>query len=149
MMFDEDQLTNDMTEDTLNQKIEEIRKSREVNVNDSENYEIKYQGVSIPIKNEKVKFTLNKINEISEKIEEEKDISKKINTFSEVFNHLDEIVRILKKEKSEEGAQTESKLNLIRFRKNIYQTVGLHPKFKIKKVHSKKPHLHKRIFSRL
>ena len=112
-MFDEDQFTNDMTEDTLNEKIEEIKKSQETNIKDGENFEIKYQGFNIPIKNEKVKLSLNKINEISEKIEEEKDLSKKINTFSEVFNYLDEIVRVIKKEKSEESAQTESnnKLN--------------------------------------
>jgi hypothetical protein len=108
LIFDDDQITNDMTEDALTEKIEEIKKTKDSQNKDGENFEIKYQGITIPIKNEKVKFELNKINEISQKIEEESDLSKKINIFSDVFNHIDEIVRILKKDKSEETAQTES-----------------------------------------
>jgi hypothetical protein len=109
MMFDDDQITNDLTEDALTEKIEEIKKTKDSQNKEGESYEIKYQGMAIPIKNEKVKFGLNKINETSQKIEEENDLSKKINIFSDVFNHIDEIVRVLKKEKSEENAQTESK----------------------------------------
>ena len=82
--------------------------------------------MAIPIKNEKVKFALNKINEISQKIEEENDLSKKINIFSDVFNHIDEIVRVLKKEKSEENAKTESKYFLNRFCKNLYKITCLY-----------------------
>jgi hypothetical protein len=64
--------------------------------------------MNIPIKNEKLKFSFVKINDVTQKIEEELDLSKKINTFTDIFNIIDEIVKIIKKEKSEENQQTES-----------------------------------------
>jgi len=70
----------------------------------------------IPIKNEKLRINFIKINEISNKIEEEQDLTKKINIFTDIFNVIDEIVKIIKKEKSEEGNQsTDSKKIKIKF----------------------------------
>ena len=96
----------------LLEKIEEIKKSTVSNVKDGEAFEIKYQGMVIPIKNEKLKFSFAKINEISNKIEEESDLTKKVNIFTDIFNIIDEIVKIIKKEKSEENQQTESNSNI-------------------------------------
>lgn len=63
----------------------------------------------IPIKNEKLKFNFKKLNDLSHKIEEEPDLTKKINNFTEIFNTIDEMVKTVKKEKSEEtNQQTEN-----------------------------------------
>ncbi len=78
-------------------------------IKEGESYEIKYQGMVIPIKNEKLKENLNRINAISAKMEEETDLAKKINTYTDIYNLIDEVVKIIKKEKSEETQQTESK----------------------------------------
>ena len=49
------------------------------------------------------------INEMNIKIESELDLTKKLNIFSDVFNVIDEIVKIIKKEKVEEtNQQTDS-----------------------------------------
>jgi hypothetical protein len=89
--------------------MEEIKKSSTATAKEGESYEIKYQGMNIPIKNEKLKFSFSKVNEISAKIEEETDLQKRVNMFTDIYNMLDEIVKIIKKEKSEENQQTESK----------------------------------------
>jgi hypothetical protein len=94
----------------LLEKIEEIKKSSSTNLKEGESYEIKYQGMTIPIKNEKLKFSFAKVNDISNRIEQESDLSKKVNMFTDIFNVIDEIVKIIKKEKSEENQQTESNL---------------------------------------
>lgn len=72
---------------------------------EGEQYDIKYQGTVIPIKNDKLKFNFQKINDITAKIENESDLTKKINTFSEIFNVIDEIVKIIKKEKVDDTNQ--------------------------------------------
>jgi hypothetical protein len=95
-------------DENLFDKIQELK--RGPTVKDGESFDIKYQGMVIPIKNEKLKFNLNRINEVTEKIEAESDLSKKINAFTDIFNILDEVVKVIKKEKSEETQQTESKI---------------------------------------
>jgi hypothetical protein len=104
----------------LLEKIEEIKKSSSLNVKEGESFEIKYQGINIPIKNEKLKFSFAKVNDISNKIEHETDLSKKVNMFTDIFNLIDEIVKIIKKDKSEENQQTESNSILYLFSKYIF-----------------------------
>lgn len=102
------------------EKIEEIKKSSSLNVKEGESFEIKYQGINIPIKNDKLKFSFAKVNDISNKIEHETDLSKKVNMFTDIFNLIDEIVKIIKKDKSEENQQTESNSILYLFSNNIF-----------------------------
>jgi hypothetical protein len=122
----------------LTERFEEIKRTQSTVVKDGESFDIKYQGIVIPIKNEKLKINFNKINEISNKIEEEQDLSKKINIFTDVFNVIDEIVKILKKEKSEEGNQTtDSKkilnINHTDFSKIYTKLLSYIQNFKLKK----------------
>jgi len=89
----------------LTERLEEMKRTQSTPVKDGESVDIRYQGMIIPIKNEKLKFNFNKINEISSKIEEEQDLTKKINFFTDIYNILDEILKLIKKEKLEEGNQ--------------------------------------------
>jgi hypothetical protein len=101
-------------EEDLNEKLEEIKKTKTNVIKDGDSFEVKYHGINIPIKNEKLKASFNKINEVTQKIEEEDDLTKKINMYTDVFNILDEIAKLIKKEKSEESNQNaDSKYILI------------------------------------
>jgi hypothetical protein len=98
----------------LSERLEEMKRTQTNVVKDGESVDIRYQGLVIPIKNEKLKQSFNKINEISAKIEAENDMTKKVNIFTDLFNLIDEIVKVIKKEKTEEGGQnTESKYNCL------------------------------------
>lgn len=90
--------------------MEEIKKSSSQVKDTGDGFDIKYQGTVIPIKNEKLKLSLIKINEITTKIENEQDLTKKINTFSDIFNIIEDIIKIIKKEKVED--QSDSKIIL-------------------------------------
>lgn len=76
--------------------------------------EVKYQGTIIPIKNEKLRYNFNKIDEISDKVAQEPELNKKMNLYTDIFNIIDEISKIIKKDKAEESTQTsaESKTQL-------------------------------------
>jgi hypothetical protein len=115
VIFDEEEFENAVSIDDENLigQMEEIKKMTSSVIKDGDLYEIKYQGIVIPIKNEKLKFNFNKINEISNKMQKETDLTKKINTFTDIYNIIDEIVKIIKKERTEENQQTDSKINLI------------------------------------
>lgn len=98
----------------LTERLEEIKRTQTNVVKDGESVDIKYQGFVIPIKNEKLKHSFAKINEISAKIESEQELTKKVNIFTDMFNVIDEIVKIIKKEKSEDvGQNADSKIIFI------------------------------------
>ena len=59
----------------LTEKIEEIKKG--ANKINEEEYSVKYHGIQIPIKNEKLKNNFEKLNELNSKIEKEQDMPKK------------------------------------------------------------------------
>lgn len=95
----------------LTSKIEEIKKKISMTTIKEDQYEIKYQGMILPIKNEKLKEGIIKLNELSIKIDKETDLSKKTVLFQDYYNKIDEMVKLVKKEKSEEGnQQSESKI---------------------------------------
>jgi hypothetical protein len=70
--------------------------------------EIKYHNFSIPIKNEKLKINLKKIEDVKEKIRLETDINKKTNPFTDIFNMIDDMSKICKKERADEVNPSES-----------------------------------------
>lgn len=73
--------------------------------------EVKYHGLVIPVKNDKIKSHFLKIEEVNTRIEKESEINKKLLIFSEVFNNIDEIIKLVKKNKLEETPnQSDSKL---------------------------------------
>jgi hypothetical protein len=82
-------------------KLEEI-KNVKINSLHSDQYEVKYQGSDIPIKNDKLRLCFQKIEDITKKIENEPELNKKINIYTDIFNLIDEIVKILKKEKTDD-----------------------------------------------
>jgi len=96
----------------LTERLEEIKRTQTNLVKDGESLDIRYQGLVIPIKNEKLKQNFNKIHEITAKIEAENELTKKVNIFTDMFNVIDEIVKIIKKEKSEEGGQNADSKNI-------------------------------------
>lgn len=69
----------------------------------TEQYEVKYHGTTIPIKNEHLKSKYLKINELLQRVDEESDLAKKQNIFSDVFNLADDCIKIIKSEKAKEG----------------------------------------------
>lgn len=73
--------------------------------------EVKYQGASIPIKNEKLRYNFNKIEELTKKVNEEPELNKKMNIYTDIFNIIDEISKIIKKDKAEESTQTSTESN--------------------------------------
>ena len=85
-------------------KLEEI-KSIKINSSHTDQYEIKYQGSIIPIKNDKLRLCFQKIDDITKKIDNEPELNKKINTYTDIFNLIDEIVKILKKEKTDDQSK--------------------------------------------
>ena len=95
----------------LTEKIEEIKKG--VNKINEEDYSVKYHGIQIPIKNEKLRNDFEKLNELNSKIEKEKDIPKKVILFQDYFNRIEEMNRLVKKIKSEEGNQSSENFSKI------------------------------------
>ena len=90
----------------LSEKIEEIKKKNiESNAKNPDQYEIKYHGMNLPIKNEKLKNLFIKLEELSTKIEKEENLTKKIALFQDYYNKIDEMIKIVKKEKTEENSQ--------------------------------------------
>ncbi len=77
----------------------------------SNQYEIKFHSFSIPIKNEKIKNGFIKVEDILKKIREETDINKKMNSFTDIFNIVDDMLKILKKERADEVNPSESILS--------------------------------------
>ena len=88
----------------LSEKIEEIKKG--ANTINEEDYSVKYHGIQIPIKNQKLKSHFEKLNELNSKIEKETDIPKKVILFQDYYNRIDEMNKLVKKIKSEEGNQS-------------------------------------------
>ena len=107
--FEKDLNLRDMNVE-LNDKMQELKKSSSIK-DHGDNLEIKYHGMVIPIKNEKTKSLFIKIDEISQKIEKEGELNKKIAMFSEISNNIDEINKLIKRDKIEENPnQSESKI---------------------------------------
>lgn len=87
---------------------EEVKIDEDINIiNNTEtlktidNYEIKYQNNIIPIKNLNLRQKLVKIDEIVDKINKEEELTKKQNFFSDIFNLIDDSIKIIKLEKTE------------------------------------------------
>ena len=95
----------------LTEKIEEIKKG--ANKINEEEYSVKYHGIQIPIKNEKLKNNFEKLNELNSKIEKEQDMPKKVILFQDYYNIIDEMNRFVKKIKSEEGNQASENFSKI------------------------------------
>ena len=93
----------------LSGKMEELKKVTTTKES-SDNMEIKYHGMQIPIKSEKVKSHFIKIDEVTQKIEKEPELNKKLSMFSEISNNIDEIIKNIKRDKVDETPnQSESK----------------------------------------
>ena len=114
----------------LTEKIEEIKKGTNkineeefsvkyhgVNIpikNDNEEeFSVKYHGVNIPIKNDKLRNDFEKLNELNSKIEKEQDVQKKILLFQDYYNRIDEMNKLVKKIKGEEGNQSSENFSKI------------------------------------
>ena len=95
----------------LSEKIEEIKKG--ANKINEEDYSVKYHGIQIPIKNAKLRSDFEKLNELNSKIEKETDIPKKIALFQDYYNRIDEMNRLVKKIRSEEGNQSSENFSKI------------------------------------
>lgn len=85
----------------LSDKMEELKKETTTKES-SDNMEIKYHGMQIPIMSEKVKSQFIKIDEVSQRIEKEPELNKKITMFSEITNNIDEIIKSVKRENIDE-----------------------------------------------
>ena len=95
----------------LTEKIEEIKKG--TNKINEEDFTVKYHGINIPIKNEKLRNDFQKLNELNSKIEKEKDVQKKISLFQDYYNRIDEMNKLVKKIKGEEGNQSSENFSKI------------------------------------
>jgi signal recognition particle subunit SRP68 len=95
----------------LTEKIEEIKKG--TNKINEEEFSVKYHGVNIPIKNDKLRNDFEKLNELNSKIEKEKDVQKKILLFQDYYNRIDEMNKLVKKIKGEEGNQSSENFSKI------------------------------------
>ena len=95
----------------LSEKIEEIKKG--TNKINEEEFSVKYHGVNIPIKNEKLRNDFEKLNELNSKIEKEQDVQKKILLFQDYYNRIDEMNKLVKKIKGEEGNQSSENFSKI------------------------------------
>jgi hypothetical protein len=85
----------------LSDKMDELRKENTTKES-IDNMEINYHGILIPIKSEKVKSHFIKFDEVSQKIEKEPELNKKIAMFSEISNNIDEIIKAVKRENVDE-----------------------------------------------
>ena len=95
----------------LTEKIEEIKKG--TNKINEEEFSVKYHGVNIPIKNDKLRNDFEKLNELNSKIEKEQDVQKKIMLFQDYYNRIDEMNKLVKKIKGEEGNQSSENFSKI------------------------------------
>ena len=95
----------------LTEKIEEIKKG--TNKINEEEFSVKYHGVNIPIKNDKLRNDFEKLNELNSKIEKEQDVQKKILLFQDYYNRIDEMNKLVKKIKGEEGNQSSENFSKI------------------------------------
>jgi hypothetical protein len=98
-------------DDSLMGKLEEIKNIKIDDKKDSD-LDIKYQGSVIPIKNDKLKADYQKFQDISTKIDNEKEVTRKINIFSDAFNILDEMVKVIKKEKTDDPSNFRNNFRL-------------------------------------
>ncbi len=112
-ILDEDEFIKTVNIDDiqLTEKIEEIKKG--TNKINEEEFSVKYHGINIPIKNEKLKSDFKKLNELNSKIEKENDVQKKINLFQDYYNRIDEMNKLVKKIKGEEGNQSSENFSKI------------------------------------
>lgn len=95
----------------LSDKMEELKKFSSTAKETADTMEIKYHGMQIPIKSEKIKSHFIKIDDFGQKLEKESELNKKISMFAEVFNNIDEIIKLIKRDKDEETPnQSESKI---------------------------------------
>ncbi len=105
LIFDEEGFENNVNLGDMNielsDKMEELKKET-VTKESSDNMEIKYHGMQIPIKSEKVKSHFIKIDEVTQKVEKEPELNKKITMFSEISNNIDEIIKSVKRENIDE-----------------------------------------------
>lgn len=105
LIFNEEEFENNTDLGDINidlsDKMEELKKTN-LTKDSSDNMEVKYHGFVIPVKNEKIKSYFSKIDEIDSRIEKETELNKKLIIFSEVFNNIDEIIKLVKKNKLED-----------------------------------------------
>jgi hypothetical protein len=105
LIFNEEEFENNVELSDINidlsDKMEELKKTN-LTKDNGDNMEVKYHGIVIPVKNEKIKSHFLKIDEVNSRIEKESDLNKKLIIFSEVFNNIDEIIKLVKKNKLEE-----------------------------------------------
>lgn len=94
--------------------MEELRKENTTKES-SDNMEIKYHGMQIPIKSEKIKSHFIKIDEVTQKIEKEPELNKKIIMFSEISNNIDEIIKSVKRENVDETQNKSESILLFLF----------------------------------
>lgn len=119
LIFNEEEFENNTDLSDINidlsGRMEELTKTN-LNRDSSDNMEVKYHGFVIPVKNEKIKSHFSKIDEIESRIEKETELNKKLIVFSEVFNNIDEIIKLVKKNQLEETPnQSDSKYKLKNF----------------------------------
>lgn len=119
LIFDEEEFEKNVNLGEINlelsDKMEELKKVTTIK-DSNDNLEIKYHGLVIPIKNEKVKTHFIKIDEVTQKIEKESELNKKVNMFSEISNNIDEIIKAIKRENVDESSnKSESKVLFKRF----------------------------------
>jgi hypothetical protein len=87
-------------------KLEEIKNIKiEDKSTSTDQIEIKYHGAIIPVKNDKLKADFQKFQAISAKIDSEKELARKVNIYSDAFNLLDEITKLVKKEKTDDPSK--------------------------------------------
>lgn len=113
LIFNEEEFENNTDLGDINidlsDKMEELKKSN-LTKDNADNMEVKYHGITIPVKNDKIKSHFAKIEEINSRIEKENELNKKLIIFSEIFNNIDEIIKLVKKNKMEETPnQSDSK----------------------------------------
>ena len=117
LIFNEEEFENNIDLGDINidlsDKMQEL-KNTTTTKDSADTMEVKYHGVVIPVKNEKIKSHFTKIEEVNSRIEKESELTKKLIIFSEVFNNIDEIIKLVKKNKLEDTPnQSDSKLIFI------------------------------------
>ena len=95
-------------DEELNIEEQSQEKEDDITTKTVENYDIKYQGSTIPVKNPTLRAKLVKIDELNDKIENEPDLTKKQNLFSDLFNLIDDCIKIIKTDKLEKVNEGES-----------------------------------------
>lgn len=87
-------------ESEIDKRLKELQKpsSKEAEV-----FSVTYNGVDIPIKNEKLRVMFEKCHELEQQIEKEADLNDKLNPFTDIFNLLSDMVRAVKRERQDES----------------------------------------------